>query len=541
VRSPSRRQRLRAVDTDVDHAIEAMTAPELRAAIRAVLGALDPDAKASAIDTLVARATRGASGWRPSRPSQRVVEEARSFAEAARHVGYADPADVTNHLHRASKAFLSGDHASARAVFEALLVPIAAVDIDLGHHELVEDVLGVDVNACVAQYVASVYTTTPLPQRADAVLDAIDHANGVSSLLSPIKDMEDVSAGALPDLAAFLPLWVKRLGRVKASRDAWESDRERWLREAVFRLDGVDGLERLARKTRRPEACLAWCDALADRGDWLAALRAYGAAAKLVGRSHGRGMLLDGAALAAEELGRADLPARLEAAWGADPTLPRLLRWLVSGGDGPAMVRAKAKKALVRCPKNAGRQLGLLRVLVGDVAGAGVLLSRGPGLGWSNPEHPGHTVFPLLALLLSRETTADALTKELDATGRDVLESVRPAEGEHKRTVQTPSIAALARSMCASMAVTAADADATIGAMRTAAEKRTDGILGHSRRQHYGHAALLVASCVAYAPKGRYAELARWAAELRQQYWRRHAFREELRRAFDALGVREVA
>ena len=73
--------------------------------------------------------------------------------------------------------------------------------------------------------------------------------------------------------------------------------------------------------------------------------------------------------------------------------------------------------------------------------------------------------------------------------------------------------------------------------MRIAAEKRTEGILGNSRRQHYGHAALLVASCVAFAPKSRVSELLRWAADLRQQYWRRHAFREELARASESLGV----
>ncbi|MCA1671976.1 MAG: hypothetical protein LC799_07155 [Actinobacteria bacterium] len=44
------------------------------------------------------------------------MEEAKSFAEAARHIGYADPDDVTEHLRRATKAFLAGDHTNARAV-----------------------------------------------------------------------------------------------------------------------------------------------------------------------------------------------------------------------------------------------------------------------------------------------------------------------------------------------------------------------------------------------------------------------------------------
>lgn len=540
-RSGRPRRRSLAADPDIDRALEAMTAPELRAAVRAAIGALDEETRASTIDLFVTRATKGPAGFRPGRPSHRLVEQAQSFVEAASHLGYADPADATEYLRGAMKAFLAGDHVGARAVFEVILIPMAGAEIDLGQHELVEEVLGIDAHICVAQYVASVYTTTPLPERAAAVLAAIEHAQGLSSLLSPIKDMEEVSAGALPDLSAFLPLWVKRLRRFKPSTDEWESDQERWLREAVSRSDGVHGLERLARSTKRPQACLAWCQALADQGDWPAALRAYETAARLVGSSHWRGRLLDGAALGAQELRRTDLPARLENAWRVDPTLTRLLRWLVARGDAPALARATAKKALARCPKKAGRQMGLLRALVGDVAGAAALLSKASGLGWSDPNHPGHTVFPLLAMLLSKGATGDALTAELDASARDVLESTALADDERRPTLRTPSAGALVRAVRSSLTVSAADADTAIKAMHAAAEKRVEGILGNSRRRHYGHAAVLVASCVACAPKGQHAEAARWAGEIRQRYWRRHAFRQELAKAFDVLGVREVA
>lgn len=75
-------------------------------------------------------------------------------------------------------------------------------------HELVEEMLGVDGRACVAQYVASVYTTTPLRDRADVIVRAIEQLQGVGTLSGPIRDLEDASAGALPDLGVFLPLWV---------------------------------------------------------------------------------------------------------------------------------------------------------------------------------------------------------------------------------------------------------------------------------------------------------------------------------------------
>jgi hypothetical protein len=532
-----RRHRMPAKDPEIDRALEAMSAPELRAAVRAVLDELDEDARASVVDALIGRATKASSGWRPARPSRRIVEEARSFAEAARHVGHADPDDVTEHLRRATKAFLAGDHASARAVFEAILPPIASVDIDLGQHELVEDVLGVDTRACVAQYVASVYTTTPLRNRADAMVRALEQVEGVGTLLSPIMDMEDVSAEVLPDLMAFLPLWVKRLERFRPSKDEWETEHERWLREAVFRADGVGGLERIARKTKRPQACLAWYEALAEQGDWTAALKACDAAARMVRESHWRGELLDGAALAAQVLGRPDLSKRLEAAWRAAPTMSRLLRWLAVDGDEYERIRSKAAKSLARCPKTATRQIGLLRVLVGDVTGAAAVLAKSPGLGWSDPDHPGHTLFPLLAMLLSNGTIGGASMTELEATGRDPLESFAVPDDEHKPRLRTPSIMVLIQSVRPSIALTDPDRDAVIDAMRIAAEKRTEGILGNSRRQHYGHAALLVASCVAFAPKRRAPELLKWATDLRQRYSRRHAFREELARACENLDV----
>lgn len=64
------------------------------------------------------------------------------------------------------------------------------------------------------------------------------------------------------------------------------------------------------------------------------------------------------------------LSKRLKAAWRAARTLTRLLRWLVVEGHEPGPIRTKGTRALARCPKTAARQIGLLNVLLGDVAGA---------------------------------------------------------------------------------------------------------------------------------------------------------------------------
>jgi hypothetical protein len=116
------------------------------------------------------------------------------------------------------------------------------------------------------------------------------------------------------------------------------------------------------------------------------------------------------------------------------------------------------------------------------------------------------------------------------------VEVEQALEGPAPRLI-TPSVVALIDRARVRSALTDAGREGVIDAMRIAAEKRVQGILEHSRRRHYGHAALLVASSVAYAPKKRTAEFARWALGLDEQYRRRHAFRTELARACERLGA----
>lgn len=134
------------------------------------------------------------------------------------------------------------------------------------------------------------------------------------------------------------------------------------------------------------------------------------------------------------------------------------------------------------------------------------MLASAPGLGWSNPDHPGHTLFPLFAMLLSRGTIGDALIEEMNATGCEPLDTMFETDEGHRPRLATPSVVAVVQHARSGLVLSDADGDAAIDAMRVAAQKRVEGILGHSRRRHYGHAALLVASCLAFVPTRREAE-----------------------------------
>ena len=67
----SRTRRTPAEDPEINRALEAMSAPELRAAVHAVLDVLDADVKAHIIDTLIVRATKARlAGGPTAHPSE---------------------------------------------------------------------------------------------------------------------------------------------------------------------------------------------------------------------------------------------------------------------------------------------------------------------------------------------------------------------------------------------------------------------------------------------------------------------------------------
>ena len=152
-------------------------------------------------------------------------------------------------------------------------------------------------------------------------------------------------------------------------------------------------------------------------------------------------------------------------------------------------------------------------------------------------------LFPLFAVLLANGTprkVSDTLLADLESTCRDPLEAFSPDEVVGKPKLATPSILALIQDVRSRIRLNEADRDAMLTAMRIVAGRRVEGILGNSRRRQYGHSAMLVASCLALAPRGSEKDLSTWITGLRQTYSRRHAFREELTRAMETLGVSTV-
>ena len=527
---------------DLDEALKALDADQLRQLLHKHVAMLDEEPRRVLRQAIVEHALRVGADYSPKSPGARAVAAAEHFAAAAREVGYADPVDIDGHLAEGAAAFLARDYQAARSIFEALLLPIANAEIDLGQHELVEEVLGLSVDDCAARYVAAVYLTSTPAQRPEGVFTAVDAIDSLTTMGEPIAAMERVALEPLPALADFLPLWTALLQREGRANDGWANGPARQVREAVLRTEGIDGLARLARRSRAAADLHAWCSAIAARGDLAASLDANEEAAGLVREDHWRGDFLDSAALASRELARSDFPKRLEAAWLAAPTLTRLLRWLMAGDLTAATVKSRAKAALAVASPDHARLRGLLLVLVHDVDKAADLLARCPGLGWSSDDHPGHVVFPVLSWLIGgappgslRETVAAPLHRAVDSH-LDVGADIDAVEQEQRAPrLATPSIASVLDAAGIG-AGTVAATKAILMALRRAAEARTDGVLREKRRRHYEHAALLVGCCVELArANDDAAAVNHWAEEIRQRHSRFSAFQNALRATLAAV------
>ena len=510
----------RRVGTDrsgIDAALAAMNADELRAMIREILLEVDEQGHGRIVSRIIERAARNTSNWTPSSPSDAVVAEILSFVAAAKREGYADPSDIDDRLRQGSNAFLGKDYAAAARIFGALVPPICECEIDLGQREMIDEVLGADVGECGARYVVSIYMTAAPDQRADAVRTAIDKMGEAGLFWEPVRDMEQVAVEPLTEFDAFLPQW-RTLMEEDASADRtsdWDTGQDRRLREVVQRMQGADGLAEIARSSKRADDLRAWCGMLVESRDWKAALTAYEEAAAIVadirGSSHSRAEFLDGAALAAQELVRRDLPRRLERAWQEEPSMPRLRRWIGSSSSRQ-VVRKRAAQALDVCPKKSSAQRALLHVLLGDHASAARLLAAAPGLGWSDEEHPGHLLFPLFCTLLGGEAVAPSQNAE------PWMETDEPR-------LATPTLEAVVRLAAIDGRVSTTARKAVLRAMRKAAEKRLRGVTDHQRRRHYAHAAQIVAACVALDPTPDTGE---WTAGIRAGYSRYSALQREL-------------
>lgn len=158
-------------------------------------------------------------------------------------------------------------------------------------------------------------------------------------------------------------------------------------------------------------------------------------------------------------------------------------------------------------------------MLEGDLAAAAKLLAAAPALGWSNGEHPGHLVFPLLASLLGGLEIPQIVLRDLDEI------QMPQSSQDNQPRLSTPSVAKLCELAEVKPPTERKERAAIFKAMRDAAGKRIAGVTENQRRRHYAHAASLALTC---ANADESSEGFQWLQAIRTEYRRYPALRREL-------------
>jgi tetratricopeptide (TPR) repeat protein len=524
---------------ELEKSLRALSKARLVAFVREVALGLPPRAYRTLLDRLRMAVVR-AGGKLPGARDPRLLDEVRDWCRRALEEGYAAPDQLDQLLARAGRAFLAGDRARAAAAFGALFELLA--EANLGQEAMVGEVLATDLAEAAARYLAACYESAPIARRAEALWAALETLRESVRIEEPLVAMEDALQGEPSHLREFLPRWVRWLrGRVESGRDRLASTDQPLaaLREAVGRLQGVDGLGRIARERGDERSYSAWARALVEAGRWDDAVAALEEAAASRGLRQWAARFHDDAARVAFHAGKAAETARiLHAAWRARPTVARLLRWLGAVSSDPVVRAEKTRQELDALRRKVFRApcaaAATLRLLAGDYRGAASALARADGLGWSSEEHPGHVIFPALLFVVTQNEASTpcsgAAVKVIEAgwVGSSLSETLDEELSLFHRVL--PPLPRLSLRSCLESAMarwppSPADRSRVLAALRQAAARRVEAVVAKKRRGAYHHAGLLVAACAAAGEAGAPATGSPWLTALAAGFPRRGTLR----------------
>lgn len=512
-------------DTD---AFEAALAAIPESQIKAFVRAWGKRATSDFRDALVAHAARSIPAWKAPCSDLSLVADAEALVATARHRTL-EPRSIDDVLRRAGSAFVAGDSMSARRAFEIVLRPLWNGDISLpGIDEFPDEVLTTSTYDVCSRLLVATYETTSGDERVGAMVDAVELVDQAQQALMPIRRMEDAAIRPLDGFETFLPLWLERL-RASPPRVS-ESQTIDLIREATLRVEGVDGLGRIARASKTQEAYRSWCSALRASQSWPELLAAVREASALSTSAWETASWQDEAALLCAKLGQSDLVRpHLAAALDARPTVDRLLRLIDDGVPAGEVLRQRAQ-ALRRSGKYSSPAIvGVLQLLAGEYAAAAEVLAVASGTGWSTEGHPGHMVFASIVLLIGGKAPAGSVREEACSP----IETVANAIGE---SIPAPLLASLFDRCEATGRV---PVDGLLDALRTAAWRRIDDVTSTTHRSRYAHGARL-AVCVAELQNqfGDHAGAAAWLDRVRRETKSWPMFQAELAEAMKKAGVK---
>jgi hypothetical protein len=463
-----------------------------------------------------------------------------SFAEGRALGDESWAAEMDALFARAARAYVEGTFSLAGTAYERLLRAFLLEgegEIFCGPRPA-QEMISTDLDEAKARYLRVRYGLIPLEQRAPRLLQELESLAHVGGWRLGLRQLDEAGLDPLPELSAFLPLWLEQLRAApregRASAYPIEDMRRALLREAVALWGGAAGLKALAREEGawHPEAYGAWIDHLRSTGDRAAAISAAREGLLRVEEPAERAALAERLAVfAREEESPELLREALRGAFRAAPSVGRLARlfFAIPAEERAAAASAELDEARRHSEGFPESLLAWLEMLRGEARNALRLLSNASPLGWSRSEHPGPVVAPALLWAASRAPSLP----EGSALARLWRDADREPETPPQAEPDAPR--ALLREALLRVPLSATQAQEALDLCARAAERRARAIISNKHRRAYARAARLLVACTeAHYLAGSPQDGDHFLKTVRDELRRHHSFREELDRAVNA-------
>jgi len=531
-----------ALRTDFELALAQLDAERLRTFLRSIDEAASGDAESSLAFALLEFAARELPGALLSAEDPELEPDTDRWARIASARPKPDLAECARLLSRARRQLLSGRHEVAKRCYEIVLTALAEIQVARGDVHILAPALVRPV--VFGSYLTAVYEASEPESRASEVLEAVVRLSMVGPISSPLALMESASPRALEDLAAFTIDWANLLETHSEATDrvvvdVWTPS-QALLAEALERLEGIDGIAKIARRSRDLAHFRTWMLRLADTHAWDMALDVVEEADGALDDPLGRALILDaGVVLAARASDRTRAAELAERALAAHPTHDRLIRFLLLDEPDRDVLRARALRLDDGALDVSARMRCLLHALLGRFVNVAMLLEESSAA-WEDAEHAAEIAFPALLLAFyggkKGTPTSSKLCSSLftprapDATVTDLVgRLLEDGSTLSIPPVGPPILAALTEVEGTPEHVAVLDAIPIV--LRASAARRASFVMPTSERASHERAALLVVAAAEATFRSGDPDGARaFVGEIAQEASRNMAFRSVLAR-----------
>lgn len=454
---------------------------------------------------------------------------------------------------KAAQLFLSGQLAAAREVYAALFRLLEDPNEEGGEadYSISDYALDVEMREARARYCRCVYETTPLPERAAAVLAAMNPQARLIGRFDVYKnhhpmlsEVMDCLPGELPEWEQFLPQWGEELGRHSSDRA------DMLLLEAVHLLEGLEGVGSQVRgwADRQPRAWLFWIRLLALDDDWNAVAGIAEEALAVVTQHEYRALVAEKLVEAGAKINRPELVLKgKRETFLALPEESHLLR-LIEEADRQNLKDEELEGALAFISskkKTEETLLVKLLLMTGRMAAAFDQARDIRALGWSYGESAGAVLFGAVLSLLCLDrmeaavTIQSVLRRYADSNHRSyVIEDNGEEEAEDRTQPET----GISEEILKGLRRVNVSEDEKNTYMKWALKigrRRIEQIVSNQHRGAYDRAAeVLGALAECFLLNGEEENSRRIIDEYRNQRFNRYsAFRRELDSLIDASGL----